>query len=216
MASDDLDLAAQKTVETLREDCATADPATLRLLLTEARTHNSWQDRPVEDSTLREIYDLMKWGPTSQNQQPIRILFLRSAEEREKLRPALNEGNIPKVMSAPVTAIIAYDTAFYENLPEIFPPNPKAIELYNSNPPFAEKSAFRNGTLQAAYFMIAARSLGLDCGPMSGFKIPVVDEAFFKDTTWKTNFLCNIGYGDTSKIFKRLPRLDFDRVARIL
>ncbi|MEM8823362.1 MAG: malonic semialdehyde reductase [Pseudomonadota bacterium] len=192
------------------------DSYTLRVLLTEARTHYGWKDTPVEDDTLRALYDIAKMGPTSMNQQPMRVLFLKSSEEREKLRPALMEGNIPKTMSAPVTAIVAYDTKFYENLPTLFPPNPDAKGLFEGNEAMAQANAFRNGSLQGAYFIIAARAVGLDAGPMSGFQNPVVDEAFFAGTTWKSNFLCNLGYADTSKIFRRLPRLEFDDVARIL
>ncbi len=211
-----LDKAAQQAVEDLRAGGGAIDRYTLRVLLTGARTHYGWQARPVEDATLRELHDIMKWGPTSQNQQPLRVVYLKSPDAREKLRPALNEPNIPKTMTAPVTAILCYDTAFYENLPTVFPPNPDAIDLYNGKPDFAEKSAFRNGTLQAAYFIIAARAVGLDCGPMSGFKNAVVDDAFLGDTTWKSNFLCNLGYADASKIFRRLPRLEFDQVTKSL
>lgn len=211
-----LDQEAQAAVRSLRSEIGRADEATLRLLITEARTHYGWQDRPVSDATLREIYDIAKMGPTSMNQQPMRLVFVRSAEAKARLEPCLSEGNRPKTMSAPVTAIIGYDTRFFEHLPKVFPPNPKARDLFADKPAVAETQAFRNGTLQGAWLIIAARAVGLDAGPMSGFDNAKVDEAFFAGTSVKSNFLCNLGYADETKIFRRLPRLAFDEVARIV
>ncbi|WMS44996.1 malonic semialdehyde reductase [Acuticoccus sp. MNP-M23] len=187
-----------------------ADPDTLDLLLTEARTHYGWQDRPVADETLREMYDIAKMGPTSMNQQPMRILFIRSAEAKAKLEPLMMEGNRAKTMSAPVVAIVGYDTNFYEKLPELFPPVPKAKQMYEGNDAMIEDHGFRNGTLQAAYLMIAARAVGLDVGPMSGFDKGGVDAAFFAGTAIKTNFIINLGYADEDKLFRRLPRIPFE------
>ncbi|WP_299048772.1 malonic semialdehyde reductase [uncultured Tateyamaria sp.] len=216
MDTDKLDAQARNDVRDLRERILTADPATLDLLLRDGRTHYGFQDRDVSDDTLKELYDLAKWGPTSMNQQPGRFVFVRSADAKEKLRPALMEPNQAKMMSAPVTAIIAFDTEFYEQLPAVFPPNPNARDMFAGNPEMAAGNAFRNGSMQGAYFLIAARALGLDTGPMSGFNPAAVDEAFLSGTTWKTNFLCNLGYGDEEKLFRRLPRLPFDDVAKII
>ena len=210
------DEAARQAVRDLRETIKTADEDTLRLLLTEARTHYGWQDRDVPDDTLRELYDIAKMGPTSMNQQPMRLIFVRSQEAKRKLEPMLMEGNRPKMMSAPVTAIVGYDTRFFEKLPEIYPPNPDAKKIFEGKETMAELNAFRNGTLQGAYLMIAARAVGLDVGGMSGFDNAKVDEAFFAGTGIKSNFLVNLGYADESKIFRRLPRLAFDDVATVL
>ncbi|CZV17430.1 malonic semialdehyde reductase [Enterobacter cloacae] len=184
-------------------------PAALETLFTGARTHNGWQDMPVSDETLREIYSLMKWGPTSANCSPARIVFVRSAEGKEKLRPALSSGNLEKTLTAPVTAIVAWDGEFYERLPELFP-HGDARSWFTTSPAHAEETAFRNSSMQAAYLIFACRALGLDTGPMSGFDRQKVDEAFFTGTTLKSNLLINIGYGDTRKLYGRLPRLDFD------
>ncbi len=202
-----------------------ADEA-LDQIFREARTYNGWLDRPVSDETLRQLYDLMKWGPTSANCTPARILFLRSREAKERLRPALMPGNVDKTMAAPVTAIIAYDELFYEKLPRLFPNNPGMKDFFANSPEMAETTAFRNGTLQGAYFIIAARSLGLDCGPMSGFDNAKVDEEFFPnplETTEegpagriKSNFLCNVGYGDPASLFPRNPRLGFEETCQLL
>jgi 3-hydroxypropanoate dehydrogenase len=188
------------------------DDKALDKILREARTHNGWLDKPVTDDQLRAIYDLAKWGPTSANTQPARYVFVRTPVGKERLRPALSAGNTEKTMSAPVTVIVAYDTQFYEHLPKHFPHDQTAIHWFKGEGKevVASTTAFRNGTLQGAYLMIAARSLGLDCGAMSGFNNAVVDENFFPDGRFKTNFLCNIGYGDTSKIFARSPRMAFE------
>jgi 3-hydroxypropanoate dehydrogenase len=188
----------------------------LDVIFREARTHNAWQDKPVSDALLKELYDLMKWGPTSANMSPARIVFVKSKEAKEKLAPALMEGNRAKTLQAPVTAIIGYDVKFYERLPELFPHAPDAKTWFNWSDEWAEMNAFRNGSLQGAYFMIAARSLGLDCGPMSGFDMNKVNELFFAGTSIKSNFLCNLGYGDPAGLFERSPRLPFDDACSIV
>ncbi len=212
---------------------ATSDQIETRLsdrdfnvLFREARTHNAWLDRPVEDSLLHELYDLMKWGPTSANCCPARILFLRTPEAKQRLKPALQAANVDKTMQAPVTAIIAYDSRFYELLPRLFPAMPSMKEMFVKSPELAAATAMRNGTLQGAYFMIAARSLGLDCGPMSGFDNAKVDLEFFSAPALpgamvaagplKSNFLCNLGYGDAAKLHPRGPRLAFDEACQVL
>lgn len=188
------------------------DKKALSVILREARTHNGWLPKPVSDAQLREIYEIVKWGPTSANSQPARFVFVRTREGKEKLRPALSSGNTEKTMSAPVTAIVAYDTRFYEHLPRTFPHDPTAPSWFagEGKEDVAFKTAFRNGTLQGAYLIIAARALGFDIGAMSGFDNAKVDAAFFPDGRFKSNFLCNIGYGDHSKLFNRSPRLDFE------
>jgi 3-hydroxypropanoate dehydrogenase len=181
-----------------------------------ARTQNGWQPKAVADELLRRVYDLMKMGPTSANCQPARFIFVISPAGKDKLKPALSLGNLAKTMAAPVTAVIGYDMQFYEFLPELFPHDQSARSWFDGNPALIQETAFRNGTLQAAYLMIAARSLGLDCGPMSGFDQAAVNAAFWPDGRVKVNFLCNIGYGDDAKVFPRGPRLDFDRACRIV
>jgi 3-hydroxypropanoate dehydrogenase len=190
------------------------DAKSLDHILRNARTHNVFLDKPVSEEQLRQIHEIMKWGPTSQNSQPARIVFVRSKEGKEKLKPALSPGNLDKTMAAPVTAIIAHDSRFYEHLPRTFPHNLAAKNNYagEDKKEHALRVAFRNGTLQGAYFIIAARAVGLDTGAMSGFNNAVVDEAFFPDSRFKSNFLCNIGYGDHSKLFQQNPRLDFEDV----
>lgn len=188
------------------------DDKALDEILRNARTHNGWLPKPVTDDQLRAIHGLLKWGPTSANTQPARFVFVRTQEGKERLRPALSAGNTEKTMSAPVTAIVAYDTQFYEHLPKHFPHDQTAIHWFKGEGKevVASTTAFRNGTLQGAYLLIAARALGLDCGAMSGFDNAVVDRNFFPDGRFKTNFLCNIGYGDESKIFARSPRMSFE------
>ncbi len=188
------------------------DDKALDKILRSARTHNGWLSKPVTDDQIRAIYELAKWGPTSANSQPARFVFVRTKEGKERLRPALSAGNTEKTMSAPVTAIVAYDTQFYEHLPKHFPHDQSAIHWFKGEgkEAVASTTAVRNGTLQGAYLMIAARALGLDCGAMSGFNNAVVDENFFPDGRFKTNFLCNIGYGDETKIFARSPRMNFE------
>jgi 3-hydroxypropanoate dehydrogenase len=190
----------------------------LDALFRTARTANGFLDRPVSDTQLRALFDLMKMAPTSGNSQPARLLFLRTPEAKERLRPALSSGNLDKTMSAPVAAIVAHDTQFHEHLPRLFPHAPKFRAMYEGDDKRVarETGAFRNGTLQGAYLIMAARAIGLDCGPMSGFDNAKVDAEFFPDGRFRSNFICNLGYGDPSKVLARLPRFDFDEVCRIL
>lgn len=187
----------------------------LAQLFTEARTHNSWSDREVPDALLREAVDLSKWGPTSANCSPLRIVFVRSPEAKARLAPALAPGNLEKTMAAPATAILAYDLAFHEHLPRLFPAA-DARSWFAGNAPLIEETAFRNATLQAAYLILALRALGLDTGPMSGFDKSAVDAEFFPGGGVKSNFLLNIGYGEPAKLYPRGPRLAFEEMARIL
>jgi len=181
----------------------------------EARTNAVWQERPVPDDLLRRVYDVAKMGPTSANCCPMRVVFVRSAEGKERLKPCLNEGNVEKTMKAPATAIIAYDTQFYDLLPKLFPARDMRTGFAN-NAELAATTAFRNSSLQGAYLIIAARALGLDCGPMSGFNNAKVDAEFFPDGRWKSNFLCNLGYGDHSKLYPRNPRPSFEEACRVV
>ena len=181
----------------------------------DAHTNNAWQDKPVSDELLHRLYETLRMAPTSMNCSPARIVFVKTKTAKEKLDTALMEGNRAKTMAAPVTAIIGYDTRFYENLPKLFPANLKGRDLFASDAALAGITAFRNGTLQGAYLIIAARALGLDCGPMSGFDNARVDELFFADTSLKSNFLCNLGYGDPKGVYPRNPRLAFDEACRI-
>jgi 3-hydroxypropanoate dehydrogenase len=206
------------------------DDSALDRLFREARTYARWQQKPVADETLRDLYDLLKWAPTSANAAPARLAFLRSKEAKERLRPALAPLNVEKTMSAPVTVIIGYDTKFYTQLPKLFPHNAGMKQLFASNPELAEATAKRNSSLQGAYLIMAARALGLDCGPMSGFDAAKVDEEFFAggkpcfgcdqeffpEGHVKSNFLCNLGYGDSSGLHPRLPRLPFNEACTIL
>ena len=185
------------------------------LLFREARTHNVWLEKDVPDALLREIYDLMKFGATAANSCPARIVFVKTPEAKARLKPHLDEGNVEKTMAAPVTAIIAHDLEFYEKLSQLFP-HADARSWFAGNEALIAESAFRNGSLQGAYFMIAARGLGLDCGPMSGFDAGGVKAAFFADSLVEPNFLCNLGYGDVSVLHSRSPRLAFDEACSIL
>jgi 3-hydroxypropanoate dehydrogenase len=206
------------------------DDAALDTLFREARTFAKWQPRSVSDEMLHQLYDMLKWAPTSANAGPARFAFLRSKESKERLRSALAPLNIEKTMTAPVTVIVAYDLRFYERLPKLFPQNPGMAKLFESNAEMVETTAKRNSSLQGAYMMMAARALGLDCGPMSGFDQAKVDEEFFAtgkpcfgcdqeffpEGHVKTNFLCNLGYGDPGSLFPRLPRLRFDEACSLL
>jgi 3-hydroxypropanoate dehydrogenase len=192
------------------------DSRVLDTIFREARTHNGWLPKPVSDDTLGQLYELMKWGPTSANCSPARILFIRTKEAKERLKPALSSGNRDKTMAAPVTAIVAYDLKFYDLLPKLFPHDQKARSWFTSDEGVARMTAIRNGTLQGAYMIIAARALGLDCGPMSGFDNAKVDAEFFPGQDVKSNFLCNLGHGDPSKLFNRSPRLSFGEACKIL
>ncbi len=186
-----------------------------RLLFTEARTHNRFTPEPVPDALLRQLYDLMKWGPTSANCSPARLVFVKSPEAKAKLAPCMSEGNRDKTLQAPVNAIVGMDMAFYDKLPELFPHNLTAKSWFEGNPEFSASTAMRNSSLQGAYFMLAARGLGLDCGPMSGFNADAVNAAFFAGTSVKANFICNLGHGDPAGLFPRSPRLSFEQACRI-
>jgi 3-hydroxypropanoate dehydrogenase len=202
----------------------------LNTMFLEGRTHNVWLDTPVSDDTLRELYNVTKWGPTSANSEPARFVFLRTREAKERLRPALAPMNVNKVMTAPVSVIVAYDLKFYDRLPTLFPHNPGMKKLFEAAPEVVEATARRNSSLQGAYLMLAARALGLDCGPLSGFDNAKVDEEFFAagkpcagceqeffaEAHVKSNFICNLGYGDRSTLHPRLPRLDFDEACLLL
>ena len=183
-------------------------------LFNSARTHFAWQARAVSDEQLMHIYELMKMAPTSANCSPTRIVFVKSPTAKEKLRPCLIKENVEKTMQAPVTAIIAYDRIFHEQLPTLFP-HTDAKSWFVGNPELIESTAFRNSSLQGAYFILAARALGLDCGPMSGFDAAEIDTAFFPDSQFHANFLVNVGYGDASKLYPRAPRLSFPQACRI-
>ena len=181
----------------------------LDLLFREARTHNAWTDRPVTDETIRAIYDLAKWGPTTANSNPGRFLFIRSAAAKARLKPHLSAGNVEKAMQAPCTVVIAGDTRFYEFYDKLFPSRDMRA-TFEGNDALIADAMERSSTLQGAYFMMAARALGIDCGPMSGFDKTGTDAEFFPDGRWKSNFLCNIGYGDPAGLYPRNPRLDFE------
>jgi 3-hydroxypropanoate dehydrogenase len=187
----------------------------LTLLFTQARTHNGWLDREVPDALLREAVDLAKWGPTSANCSPLRVLFVRSKAAKERLAPALTPGNLEKTMAAPATAILAHDLKFYEHLPRLYPAS-DARSWFVRNDALIEETAFRNGTLQAAYLLLALRAVGLDVGPMSGFDKAKVDAEFFPEGELKSNFLMNIGYGDPAKLYPRGPRFAFEEMAKIV
>lgn len=190
------------------------DDAALDLLFRQARTHRAWLDRPVPDDLLRRVYELAAQGPTSANCSPMRVIFARSREAKERLRPALTPGNVDKTMQAPVTAIVAHDLGFPDRLPRLFPTADMRAN-FAGKPELIATTAFRNGSLQGAYLMLAARALGLDCGPMSGFDNAKVDVEFFPGGTIKSNFLCNLGYGDPAKLRPRAPRLAFEAACRI-
>src|SRR5579859_4953645 len=191
------------------------DARSLDTLFREARTHNGWQDKPVPESLLREVFDLAKMGPTSANCSPMRVVFVTTPEGKERLKPALSAGNLEKTMAAPVTAILANDTRFYDELPRLFP-HADAKAWFAGNETLSATTAMRNGTLQGAYLMLAARALGLDCGPMSGFDNAKVDAEFFADGRFKSNFLCSLGYGYPSKLFPRSPRFAFQDACKIV
>ncbi|MBN9508659.1 MAG: malonic semialdehyde reductase [Alphaproteobacteria bacterium] len=191
------------------------DAGALDVLFREARTHNAWTEQPVTDDDLRAIFELMKWGPTSANSSPGRFLFIVSPEAKERLRPALSRGNTPKTMAAPATAVVCYDPTFYDYLPRVFPQS-AARSWFASNEALAEETAFRNSSLQGAYFIIAARALGFDCGPMSGFDREKVDTTLLAGRGWKSNFLINLGHGDQAGVRPRNPRLEFFEACAVL
>lgn len=188
----------------------------LAQLFTAARTHNRWTDRPVDDALLQRAYEMAAFGPTSMNCEPARFVFVKSEAAKARLLPALSPGNVDKTKAAPVCVIVAMDTRFYEHLPQLFPHNPAARDMFAGNAALAEGTAFRNSTLTGAYFILAARALGLDCGPMSGFDPAKLNAEFFPDGRYKANFLINVGYGDGSQLFPRGPRLSFDQAVTVL
>jgi 3-hydroxypropanoate dehydrogenase len=196
---------------------AIADAA-LDVIFREARTHSGWLPRPIDDDLLRRVYDLAKMGPTSANTSPMRVVFVKTPAAKERLKPALIAGNVAKTMAAPVCAIVANDLRFYEYVPRLYPQNPKFAELFTApgKEEFARTHAFRNATLQGAYLIMAARALGLDCGPMSGFDNAKVDAEFFPDGRCKSNFLLNLGYGDPAVLHPRNPRFEFDEACKIV
>ena len=191
------------------------DVQAVEALFHQARTQNKWTDQPVSDENLHAIYDVLKMGPTSANSSPARFVFVRTAEGKERLRPALSAGNVEKTMAAPVVAIVAHDPRFYDHLPRLFP-HADARSWFAGNDAFATETAFRNGTLQGAYLIMAARAIGVDCGPMSGFDKAKIDEAFLAESGWKSNFLVNLGHGDATGLFPRAPRLAFDEACRLV
>ena len=207
--------AAQEKFKDLKERTNPLDEEALNLIFGEARSMNGWQDKDVSDAIIRSLYDLTKMGPTSTNCSPARFVFVKSEAEKVKFEPALLPNNISKVMTAPVVAIIGYDLDFSDHMTKLFP-HMDVAPMYKGNNEMNVSTAFRNSSLQGAYLMMVARAMGLDCGPMSGFNNQLVDEMFFSDTNIKSNFLCCIGYGDSTKIFQRLPRLDFDEVCKII
>ena len=207
--------AAQEQFKDLKERTNPLDEEALNLVFGEARSMNGWQDKDVSDAMIHSLYDLTKMGPTSTNCSPARFVFVKSEAEKVKFEPALLPNNISKVMTAPVVAIIGYDLDFSDHMTKLFP-HMDVAPMYKGNNEMNVSTAFRNSSLQGAYLIMVARALGLDCGPMSGFNNQLVDETFFSDSNIKSNFLCCIGYGDSTKIFQRLPRLDFDEVCKII
>ncbi|MBM3570153.1 MAG: malonic semialdehyde reductase [Alphaproteobacteria bacterium] len=192
------------------------DERGLDLLFRQARSHNAWLDRPVSEAQLRALYEILKWGPTTTNSQPARFLFLRAAAEKDKLAAFASPANQPKIKTAPVVAIVAFDLRFYENLGRTFPHNQAARSWFEGKDQHIATTALRNGSLQGAYMIVAARAIGLDCGPMSGFDNAKVDAAFFPDGRFKSNFICGLGYGDPAKVMPRNPRLEFDEVCKVV
>lgn len=195
---------------------AIVDNTSLDIIFRDARTYNAWLDKPVPDALLKQIHELMILGPTSANMLPLRIVYIKSKEAKERFKPYLDKGNVDKTMAAPVTAILGMDVHFYEKLPKTFP-HVDAKSWFDHLPEDKlEVIALRNSSLQGAYFMLAARSLGLDCGPMSGFDNEGVDKEFFANSNIKSNFICSLGYGDATKLHPRSPRLPFDEITTIL
>ncbi len=199
----------------MSDDSRILDDEALDTLFREARTYSGWQDRPVSGVLIQALYDLMKWGPTSANCSPMRLIFVESQGAKERLKPHLMEGNVEQTMTAPSTAIIANDKKFYEHMPRLFP-HTHAKAWFEGKQGMIDDTAMRNGSLQGAYLMIAARALGLDCGPMSGFNKKGVATEFFPDEDIEINFLCNIGYGDPANLHERGPRFEFDEICKIL
>ncbi|MEG9863071.1 MAG: malonic semialdehyde reductase [Parvularculales bacterium] len=201
--------AAQDDIRALREEITELDQSSVDLIITRARSHNAWKDTPVTDAQIQRMYDIVKMGSTSMNSCPARFIFVRSKEGKDRLAKSVKPTNLPKLMGAPLTVIVAYDTEFWKELPKLFPHEDRR-PMFEGNKEFSLDTAYRNSTLQGAYLMIAARAIGLDVGAMSGFSNEVVDQEFFAGTTFKSNFLCNIGTADETGVFQRLPRFDFD------
>ena len=207
---------AQQEIRDIRTRITRLSDDGVDLVLRKARSHYGWQDKSVSDDDLKQIYDIMVEGPTSNNGHPIRIVFARTDEAKQRLVPALKGNNVEKVLNSPVCAVLAYDMQFYKRMPELFPHDPGKGQMFIDDPKRCADDAFRNGTLQAAYFMIAARALGFDIGPISGFINETVDKEFFAGTTIKSNFLCNVGYGDEKSVWQKLPRPSFDSICTLL
>lgn len=207
-------VAAQHAADALHERAGPLHAAGLDLLFREARSHNGWLDSPVSDEQLHELYELVKMGPTSMNCCPARFVFIRTEEGRQRLRPAINPGNLAKTLGAPVIVIVAYDLEFFRELPTLFP-HTDAQRFFAGKEEHAAITAMRNGTMQGAYLIFAARALGLDCGPMSGFNNAMVDAEFFPGSSIRSNFLCGLGRGDSSKLFQRHPRLSFKQACEL-
>jgi 3-hydroxypropanoate dehydrogenase len=206
---------AQSAVRDLRARIGRLDDDQIDLILRDARSHYAWTDRPVSDEQLHELYEITINGPTSMNTCPARFIFVRSAEGKERLAKSLKPANVGKMMGAPVTAIIAWDPNYWKRLDFLFPHDDRK-PMFENNPAYTEDTAYRNSTLQGGYFMIAARALGLDVGAMSGFSNAIVDQEFFAENGWRSNFLCNIGYADETALFQKLPRFAFDEICEIM
>jgi 3-hydroxypropanoate dehydrogenase len=213
-ATSDVRAAAQDSVRQLRERITILDDDSLDLILTGARSHHTWMDRPVSDDDMRALYEIAKMGATSMNGCPARFVFVRTEEGKSRLAKAVKPANLAKLAGAPVCAIVAYDPEFWRELPKLFPHEDRRPH-FADKPDYAEETAFRNATLQGGYLMTAARAMGFDVGAMSGFSNEIVDQEFFAGTTWKSNFLCNIGYADETGLFQRLPRFEFDEVCKL-
>lgn len=207
----DIRLKAQQDARDLRAEIGQLDQPAIDLILTRARSHYAWRDTPVSDEQIQRMYDIVKMGSTSMNGCPARFVFVRSQEGKERLAKSLKPANVPKMATAPLTVIVAYDLEFWKKLPKLFPHEDRRGH-FSDKPVYAEDTAYRNSTLQGGYLMIAARAIGLDVGAMSGFSNEIVDQEFFADTTLKSNFLCNIGVADETALFQRLPRFEFDEV----
>ena len=207
---------AQQEIRDLRSRITRLSNDAIDLILTGARSHYGWQDKPVLDEDLEKIFHIMSAGPTSNNGHPTHIFFMRTDEAKQRLVPALKGNNVEKCLTAPVCAVLAYDMKFYKRMPELFPHDPNKGQMFIDNPRRCAEDAFRNGSLQGAYFMIAARALGFDVGPISGFDNDTLDEEMFKGTTLKSNFLCNVGYGDESSVWQKLPRPSFDSSCELM
>jgi 3-hydroxypropanoate dehydrogenase len=208
-------LLAQEAVRKVRATQTTLDSASIDVILTDARSHYAWTDKPVSEELIRTLFDITIAGPTSMNTCPARFIFVRTPEGKARLAKSLKAKNVDKMMDAPVTAIIAWDPDFWKQLPFLFP-HENRMPMFDGNEDYAYDTAYRNSTLQGAYFMIAARAIGLDVGAMSGFSNKIVDEEFFSDNGWKSNFLCNIGYADETALFQKLPRFSFEQACSFL